>query len=490
MRLKELFTLFFIISTQTIWSQIIEIDWEEQEKSIINGKLLTPVKHGEFHIFRVKNINRFLYKVTIEGNNIELETPIPTELQTLFRLSSDELNATSQTDNVDEATKDAEDKLSELRPNLEENLKGFSNFLSLKFYGANPNELQKLELDVKRKELQEKAEKFLEKADKFLDGIRKVSREVLELKIIKVKLVNLARTDINGEEIENNIIKNKLKPSNPKESHKNLQNEFIDLKKEYKEVEKLVEDTPLLSELKSTFEELENAHNTLDEEKVLLLYSEVNFLYTELLNEKNFRITSPAIQAQNDLINYVITAEPTRTSELGAYKNTKVIDFDVNVHGGLKVDFSVGPIFSFGESSRDEKFFYESSENEGFVTLRQRENNNSISPGLAAMMHFHGRPKKNTSFGGMFGIGAGFQGVEDVDLSFYLGGSLIWGKSQKIVFSGGVSYLSVDRLKSDEFEVGVEYVETGFDLNNVVEKVLKPSLFLSLSYNLTNRVKR
>ena len=52
----------------------------------------------------------------------------------------------------------------------------------------------------------------------------------------------------------------------------------------------------------------------------------------------------------------------------------------------------------------------------------------------------------------------------------------------------GVSFLRVNRLKEGEFKVGNEYTTQDFDINNVVEKVYRPSLFISLSYSLTKRV--
>ncbi len=49
------------------------------------------MKWQNFTVFTIKNINKFLYKVEISGNVFELQTPVPTELQTLFRLSPSQL---------------------------------------------------------------------------------------------------------------------------------------------------------------------------------------------------------------------------------------------------------------------------------------------------------------------------------------------------------------------------------------------------------------
>ncbi|WP_159300715.1 hypothetical protein, partial [Klebsiella pneumoniae] len=83
--------------------------------------------------------------------------------------------------------------------------------------------------------------------------------------------------------------------------------------------------------------------------------------------------------------------------------------FDIPVKQGLKVDFSVGPAFSFGKGARDEKFFLEESGKDGMSILRERENNNPLNPGVGSFMHIYGRKGKGVAWGGLFGVGAGFQ---------------------------------------------------------------------------------
>ena len=122
------------------------------------------------------------------------------------------------------------------------------------------------------------------------------------------------------------------------------------------------------------------------------------------------------------------------------------------------------------------------------VKLKRRDNHNIISPGLAAMMHFYPRSGKNIAWGGLFGVGAGFQSTEDINFSLYTGVSLVMGKRQKIMLSAGFSFLRVERLKDKQFEIDKEYPISKIDLANSTEKVFKSSGFLSISYNITNRI--
>ena len=359
------------------------------------------------------------------------------------------------------------------------------------FLVAEKTAEEKFFIDFQISALEEKIddlEVFEVDVNKYLLQIKEVSNELLKLKLTRIELIILAQKDISASQMKKLV--NKVdEPKKIKLLHNELTISFNKLKKDYLNFLKDTEDNEK-EVLNNLFKKLEGSFKTLDEASLLSLYSEVNFLYTELKNENNFKVVSPPTQADGDLVNYEVTITPTQTNTLGPNRNPITFDFDVPVKGGLKVDFSVGPIFSFGKGAKDEKYYLEVSDTPDSIILRQRDNNNSINPGIGALMHFYKRSGTNTSFGGLFGVGAGFQTIEDINLSFYTGVSLVMGKNQKIMLNSGISFLNVERLKESEFEIGKEYDSTDFDLNNVTEKVFKPSFFLSLTFNISNRVER
>jgi len=471
----------------------IVINFQELDESIKEETILNPVRFGSFHTFRIEDINKFLYEVTLEGKKIELETPIPSELQTLFRLNREELAETANSEEVEEAVTDAVNAEKRLNTFIELKTSSFFSELNLKsnLLTSEMNEEQKLLINVQIESIQDKVmdlEKFKADVEKYLLQIKEMGHELLKLKLIRIELVVLAQKDISAKEMKK-LVSEIDKPNRLKLVQNELSKTFKKLKKKYQEILQNANETEK-DAINQLFKKLEDSFSTLDEASALSLYSEVNFLYSELQNENNFRVVSPPTQADADIVNYEVTITPSQTNALGPNRNPMTFDFDVPVKGGLKVDFSVGPVLSFGKNAKDEKYFMETSDTPEMSTLRQRDNNNTINPGIGALMHFYNRSGSNTSFGGLFGIGAGFQSVEDVNLSFYTGVSLVMGKRQKIMFNTGISFLSVERLKGNEFEVGTEYETSGFDLNDVTEKVFKPSFFLSLTYNLTNRVER
>ncbi len=463
--------ILFLLGIQGAYSQSIIIDWQNFDESIKNAELLESVPFGKFHSFQIKDINKFLYKVTVQGANIELETPIPTELQTLFRVSKGEREETAKNTELANAVKNSETENSLLNSFLVEMQLGALGV------ARDPAVVER------EQDLQNFFQKNIELQNLFI----RISDMVYSLKLIKVKLINHALKDIPFSEMEEILSDNKLIPKDPSFELSKVKNKFSEVQLIYKNLKEKYSD--LNSEVKKAFEATENSFKVLSEETILVLFGEVDYLYSELKNKNNFIVMAPPVQAQEDFVNYQISVKPSKTNTLGAYKNPVSVDFDVPVRGGLKVDFSVGPAFSFGDKARDEQFFFEkvdpdTTEN---VTLSARTNNNAITPSIGAFMHFYRRSGKNTSFGGLFGVGTGLQSLDDFQVNYYAGLSLVLGKKQKIMLNSGVSFLRVDRLKEDQFVVDEEYMKNEFEISDVVEKVYKPSFFLSLTYSLANR---
>ena len=455
------FIILIIITPPTLTSQVIfdfskmeDLDSKELKKQI------EPVKNGEIVLIKIENINTFLYKVEIDGKQIELQTPIPSELQTLFRLSTEELES-----GAEEAEEGAEESYSALGA-----MEKLNN-------NAATTPALKTELP-----------KLIKECHDYIDEIEKLVSDIAEVKFARMQLITYAKEDLKFSEMRNKL------------SFINIPND-VTLKQTYKDFQTLYHKVELLYEkvkglgtaaedaiISNALEKIEEGYEKIESENVLSIIEDVITLKIGLENKKNFMVISPPIHMEGDMVSYEVTITPTRTNNLAAYKNPVSWQVNIPAKGGWKADFSVGPVLSFGNNSRDEKFYTEVTEVDTMITLRQRDNGNAINPSLAAMMHFYPRTGKYTSYGFNFGVGAGFQSTDDVDLTIFLGGSLILGKSRKIMVSAGAGFLKVDRLKNPQFEVGQVYNINGFDVTNVVEKVFKSSPYISITYNISNRV--
>ncbi|WP_309642033.1 hypothetical protein [Flavobacterium sp.] len=437
------------------------IDWQNLDKINEVKHLLSPVKNKTFTVFKIKNINKFLYKVEIAGKNFDLQTPVPTELQTLFRLSSEQLETKVETKATSDAIKKTEDQITKIEE--VQNTPGNPAALNAKLDEmiATCNDYKKILEDIKDFEF--------------------------DLKLKQNKLINIAKLDIDYSSMQDKL-QEIDSPVDPADILKSLRDKYEAIEALYKEAVKLSTNVAQKQNIEKASDSIDDAFETIRDEKIITLYESVDYLYKELGLEQNFTAQAPPVQMNGDFVEYKCKVTPSKVNTLGAYKSPIQFDFILPNYGGIKADFSVGPTISFGKNSKDEKFYLEESTTTGKSYLRERNNNNAGTPGLAAMMHVYDRVATETAIGGLFGVGAGFQTIDDVDLSFYLGASVILGMKQKVMINAGLSFLRVDRLKDKEFEVGKEYTTQDFDLNNVVEKVFKSSFFISLSYNLAKRV--
>lgn len=464
--------LIFLFVFNASFSQVM--NWEDgtiriPKKENDNDKLQNGVDYGTFSSFMIKDINLFLWKVTISGNRVDLETPIPTELQVLFRLPSKQLAATTNNEEVATAVAETETQAEKLEAIMNKKVS-----------------LNKTRGIKTEDELETALLKLSDESKTYLRKTQIVSNDIQQTKQARVGLINLAQRDLSRKEMVAEVEGIDI-PADLSGDLKAMFDAYKKVQAAYDKVLKFDLNDEVEEGVRKAMTSIDQALKTIEDEYPSILYGDVTFLAAELKNKKNFEAIAPPVQADGDFVNYKVTIVPTQTNTLGAHKSSKSFDFDIPVRGGWKTDFSVGPTFSLGGNAKDEKYFFEPGTVEGNAILKKRDNNNDLSPGLAAMMHFYKRSGNDISWGGMLGVGAGFQSVEDVDVSFFTGLSCILGKKQKIMLSAGASFLKVERLKTKEYKTDSEYVMADVTLNDITEKVFRTSFFMSLSYNLTNR---
>jgi hypothetical protein len=524
-----------LLACSAAWAQEKRrLDWQKFSNSIGETKIVEPVQFGKFTVFQIDNINKFLYKVEMSGKSFELQTPIPSELQTLFRLSSADLEKTAKakkaeeavaeiggaippmketSDEVERAVTVASDNVSAAEKELEERegvaknaaedvakansaQKAAAKRTAKAADGEVENARSQLEkskaLAENKEELDAILKEIVKQCAEYLEISKVVATEIFDLRRIRNKLVTIAQLDESFSEINGRIPEAGL-PS------PGIKNNYFQLKESYQKLEALYESAATAAEaanaskvqkdrIEKSSGKIEKADELIDEEALLGLLNDVDFLLAELTNKNNFIAVAPPVQMDGDFVNYTVNITPTSTRALAAHRSPMEFRFDVPTRGGLKVDFSVGPVVSFGKGSRDFRYYREADAASGKFKLKRLDNRNDISPSLAALMHFYPRTGRNAAFGGLFGVGAGFQAISDVTLSLFTGVTYVLGKRQKIMLNGGLSYLRVDRLKTDQYAVGGTYDTANVGLEDVTEKVFKASPFLSITYNLASRV--
>lgn len=496
------------------------LDWQQLTPSIKATKLAAPVPTGSFTILQLNNINKFLYKVEIRGSVFALSTPMPSELQALFGQGAQALSQmTGGNKAADEGVNKINGALEKMQglleskqlqlTNTQQNLADSSKKLNTlmqkqnnKGVGAQANDaaIKSLQQQVatyqtelyNQNEMVERMQRLVEACTKYRNLAEKVATSILELKMARSELVMIAQKDNQVAEIQAAAGKVNVPPAS-------VRTDYMALKALFKEVKALYIAADYyqgqnngydrqLRLIKDALGEVSAADELIDSEGLIGLFSDVHFLKQELLNPANFQVTAPPVQMDGDLIRYKISITPTVTGTLQPYRNPTEFMVEVPAKGGTKIDFSVGPYIAMGKNAKGENYYLEEVAGQSTQVLRQRPNNNAISPGVAALMHCYPRTGKYNGLGGAIGVGAGAQDPANVNLSVFAGLSYVWGKMQKLMVSGGLAYLRVDRLKDNQYVVGREYDPGKIVLADVTEKAFRPSLFFSVSYNLSQRL--
>ncbi len=183
---------------------------------------------------------------------------------------------------------------------------------------------------------------------------------------------------------------------------------------------------------------------------------------------KDYRVT-----AQGDQMKFSIKFNPNGAGATNV-PTLQVAPIEIPVAGGFKVNASIG--VSFGQFfDRPQSFFVRDN------TIRG-EDKDSFFPVISSFFHFYGQSKGTVSLGGSFGIGLPITGDNaGQSASFFLGPSLVIGRSERLVLTTGLMGAQVERL-AQGYEVGDRFVS---DANlPPTKEVYETGFFLGLSFNV------
>lgn len=159
----------------------------------------------------------------------------------------------------------------------------------------------------------------------------------------------------------------------------------------------------------------------------------------EEMQSNIFTYSFPPIQAKGDEVSINISI--SKKTETGSYKDYKKLTQSIPVTGGWKISAGLG--LGFGVL-KDKTYEY-SIVNNKIVADAQDD----FVPLLVSFAHAYKKTERSLNFGGSFGIGFPMQGGNTVQsITFFLGPTIIIGKSQKFLITTGVMGAKVNRLSS------------------------------------------
>jgi len=179
--MKNLILILVLLSSTYVFSQEERtIDWQNLDKinkhlTKTDKLLLDPVKNEDFAVFKIDNINKFLYQVTITGVNVKMETEMPNELKLLFRISDSQEKEITNNDKASKAVDDSN--------------KGLVMMENLKVTNKADKKNSQAEIDKIKQDLKD----LIKECNKYIIELDKVKNDLSLLKYRKIDLINYAK---------------------------------------------------------------------------------------------------------------------------------------------------------------------------------------------------------------------------------------------------------------------------------------------------------
>lgn len=151
----------------------------------------------------------------------------------------------------------------------------------------------------------------------------------------------------------------------------------------------------------------------------------------------------------------------------------------IKSYGGIKVNFSAGYLVSFiGDDN-----FNSYKDNSGNTIGVHQSNKNEVTHSLGGLVHVYPNWKKSPQLG----LSAGASLATNGNLGFYLGGSAFFLEKNRLVLTGGYSFIKLKQLNTANLSKinhdNYEFV-SNIDTEIRYDEVYKGAWFIGVTYNL------
>jgi len=199
-------------------------------------------------------------------------------------------------------------------------------------------------------------------------------------------------------------------------------------------------------------------------------------------NRGNFTYIKPLGEIEGDVVDVeldVVRKENAPCPAIpGLYK------FRFRPKGKFKMDFSTGLFLNLGGNNfKDQSYRYEDVENDPDKSvILKNKSKNAVFPSVGALMHIYWTNGKQIQPAIAFGIS-----TKDLDrINYHLGGSLIFGYSQRFILTAGGT-LTRATLIDDKYEVGQEVPRIDAATAVPTSNFNRFGFFFSLTYNFVSK---
>ena len=238
---------------------------------------------------------------------------------------------------------------------------------------------------------------------------------------------------------------------------------------------------PDRSKIESSYQKLVKYHNGIDRKKYRELFNQIVKTYLAI-NETNSTVDyqTSMISDKADKIAYHISLTP-RSSQYATSNKAIQLNYDFDIKGGVKIDVSAGIFYHF--NLNDDQYRFEPLTDSTSLLVKENDDK-QFKPSIGALFNVYRRSNKSVKFAFNFGAGT------NVDkIFYYTGGSVLFGKSERVGISAGVVGGTVARI-SNELKNKTIVKSPIEDLNEVPMQRRDPfqlGYFVGVSYNLSGK---
>ncbi|MEO5682848.1 MAG: hypothetical protein ABIQ88_09410 [Chitinophagaceae bacterium] len=218
----------------------------------------------------------------------------------------------------------------------------------------------------------------------------------------------------------------------------------------------------------------------LDDDKINELINNYN-----LINESNWTYYSDEMKVKEDEFNVKVIISALKPLACNV-QSKFIIDADYHTYGGVKIDFSTGLFLMTGSEDFLGRDLYYKPIDSSNTMIKSKDGGKRLQLGIGGLMHIYWRSKSKVKWA----ISPGLSTTTSFDgVNFHLGGSLITGGKNRIVFTLGV-VLKESKILDRQYVVDKSYPKAQLPEAPPTIKVFpKFGGFFSLTYNW-NKLKK
>ncbi|MBN2615393.1 MAG: hypothetical protein JXR71_06830 [Bacteroidales bacterium] len=245
-----------------------------------------------------------------------------------------------------------------------------------------------------------------------------------------------------------------------------------------------ISDAKVTQTLKKKYvDEFEFAKNTMDaletdtiKAKMISKAQDGINLYHKIIKQNAFTFYTDAVQLNKD--------EEDLKPVLKAYDGSTVKEFNtitVRTYSKFRVNFSTGYMLSFiGNETYDYKY-----NDAGDVVGVYKLSSDKITHAIGGLAHVFFDGPNN---GPQLGLSTGISINTDTKINFYGGVSLAFTEKNRIIFTAGLSFVSVKRLNRSNLNADNTFTSPFHQEINYIDRY-EPALFFGVTYNLFKSAK-